>query len=364
VPQVKDKEGNLCRSVKDLMKQEPSIEAYEDLGVIQHRIGLLVGFLRDVNPDGTIEARIGGLTNTLRIKHRRLVNLPGVHSKYGEYIRCNLLPPKGHVMIGCDLSSLENTTRNNFVYDLDPDFVEAQSHPLYDPHLELAVEAGRLAVEDAAFYRVYKDSRKNKDKKWYSDYGELSELANKACTMAEEQADLSPQELFDELDQARHEAKTTNYSSMYGVGRHKLSKELGIPVSEAKKLIDAYWKKNWSVKRFASSCKVRKLGDQMWVKNPLNKYWYSLRSEEDIFSTVNQSAGDFIHTLWMHFIMLYGVNIRANFHDEVVVTCPEEDVDKVVGVLYEAINKVNEILQLKVPIKIDHQIGKNYGEVH
>ena len=333
VPQVK-KGDNLCESVKLLAEKEPSILVYEDLGVIQHRIGILKGFLRDVDENGNITARIAGLTNTLRIRHKELVNLPGVHAAYGEHIRPKLLPPEGHVIIGADLSSLENTTRNHYVYPLDKDFVEAQNVPMYDPHLDLALKAGMATEEQVKSYKLQKA-------------GEI---------------EMTPE--FEELNQLRSRAKTVTYSALYGVGKNKLAKEIGVKPAEAKKFLDAYWDIHWSVKKFASSCRVRTIDDQMWVKNPLNGYWYSLRYEKDIFSTINQGTGDFIFTMWEYFLIQEGVTIRGGFHDEVIITCPEDQVEETVAKLYKAIDKVNQVLPLNVPVSIDHKVGKNYGEVH
>lgn len=361
VPQVKDKEKNLCKSVLKLVEKEPAIQYYEDLGIMVHRSGYLKGFLRDMREDGTIVADIAGLTNTLRIRHRTLVNLPAPSAKYGEYIRSVLLPPEGHVMIGADLSGLESVTRNNFVIQYDPEFVALQDHPYYDPHLEIAVIANMMSESEADFYKFWKAYKKFPDTKVEDITENTKDLETILGTyLTDEELD----HLYHKLDRIRHNAKTTNYSAMYGVGAPKLSKELKIPQKEARKLIEAYWQKNWSVRHFANRCKTKTIGDQMWVQNPLNGYWYSLRSEKDIFSTVNQSAGDYIFTLWQHNLMELGVTLRGGFHDEIITTCPPEDVEGTVEKLYTAIDMVNDQLQLPVPVSIDHKIGNNYSEVH
>ena len=360
VPQVKDKDKNLCKSVMKLAKDYPAIEELEDLGVIMHRMGYLKSFLEN-HRDGNLVADIAGLTNTLRIRHRTLVNLPKPSMNYGEYIRSVLLPPEGHIMIGSDLSGLESTTRNNFVIDLDPKFVSLQDHPHYDPHLEIAVIAGMMSEGESDFYKLWKAYGKDGGVRPedITDNTEDLLIILKSYPNKDERDNL-----FHKLDKIRHNAKTTNYSAMYGVGAHKLSKELEISTREAKTLINAYWKKNWSVKHFASRCKTKTVGDQQWVLNPLNKYWYSLRNEKDIFSTVNQSAGDYIFTLWQHNLMNMGVTLRGGFHDEIITTCLPEDKDEVIEKLYKAIDMVNRQLKLKVPVGIDHKVGNDYSQVH
>jgi hypothetical protein len=100
VPQTKDKDKNLCKSILLLAKEIPEILELEDLSLLQHRRGYFVGFLRDKIREDKIVANLAGFTNTLRIRHKTLVNLIKPSAPYGEYVRSLLLPPKGMVMIG------------------------------------------------------------------------------------------------------------------------------------------------------------------------------------------------------------------------------------------------------------------------
>lgn len=352
ISQIKN---NKRRSNK-MLEYNTYVEAFEKEFIVSvELVGEMPTFDISVAEDHSYIANGLVTHNTLRIKHRNLVNLPSPSSNYGEYVRSVLLPPEGHIMIGSDLSSLENTTRNNFVYKYDPEFVEAQSHKYYDPHLDIAVISGLMSEDHSNFYKWWKAYQKDKsvecseiDPNWHWIDGDEEYNEN----------------LFHDLNLIRQKAKTVSYSALYGVGAPKLSKELKCSVKEAKSLLDAYWKINWSVKHFASRCKTKTIKDQMWVLNPLNNYWYSLRNEKDIFSTVNQGAGDYIFTLWEKFLMMDGVIIRGGWHDELVTTCKPEDCDKTVAKLYSAIDKVNEVLQLKVPVGIDHKIGDTYADVH
>ena len=90
IPQI-NKEGDdgkeLCDSVKRLAENVPEINAYAKYTVIKHRYGVLKSFKENVSGDGFLKARNGGFTNTLREKHRELVNLPSAKKPYAEYIR-------------------------------------------------------------------------------------------------------------------------------------------------------------------------------------------------------------------------------------------------------------------------------------
>jgi len=361
VPQTKDKNKDLCKSIIKLSEAIPEIRELTDLSLLQHRRGYFVGFLRDKIRGNKIVADIGGFTNTLRIRHRTLVNLIKPSAPYGEYVRSLLKPTEGEVMIGADVSALESITRNNFVYDIDRKFVEDQAHPFYDPHLEICEIAGMATSAEVYFYKWWKEKRKNPNIA-FEEIGEVPEdfqiILNSYTT------DEEKQDFHDKLDKKRHSGKQTNYSSMYGIGKDKLAKELGITVKEALKLIDAYWIKNKCVKTFSESCETKTVGGQLWVKNPLNNYYYSLRSTKDIFSTINQGTGDYIFTLWQYNLMNMGVRLYAGFHDEIVTCCKPEETDCVIEKLKKAMELVNKQLKLKVPVGIDYKIGISYADVH
>lgn len=151
---------------------------------------------------------------------------------------------------------------------------------------------------------------------------------------------------------------------MYGIGKDKLAKDLGITTKESSMLIEAYWKKNNCVKIFSESCFTKEVDGQLWVQNPMNGYYYALRSRKDVFSTVNQGVGDYIFTLWQHNLMSMGVTMNGGWHDETVVCCRPEEKEDVIKKLKLAMEKVNSQLKLKVPIGIDYKIGQSYAEVH
>jgi len=361
VPQTKDKNKNLCTSIIKLSEELPEIRELTDLSLLQHRRGYFVGFLRDKIREDKIVADIAGFTNTLRIRHRTLVNLIKPSAPYGEYVRSLIKPPKDMVMLGSDIGALESATRNNFVYDIDRKFVEDQAHPFYDPHLEICEIAGMMTSAEVYFYKWWKEKRKNPDVS-FEEIGEVSE--DFKIILDSYPTDEEKQDFHDKLDKKRHSGKQTNYSSMYGIGKDKLSKDLGITVKEGGKLIDAYWIKNKCVKTFSESCETKTVNGQLWVKNPLNNYYYSLRSNKDIFSTVNQGTGDYIFTLWQHNLMAMGVKLYAGFHDEIVTCCKPEDCDTIIEKLKKAMELVNKQLKLKVPIGIDYKIGNSYADVH
>jgi len=349
VAQIKDKDKNLCKSVLKLVEKVPELEALNDLSVINHRKSYLVSFLKNMRPDGYIKAQMSGLTNTIRLKHKTLVNLPKISAPYGEYIRPVLTCEEDEVFVGSDLSSLENFTRTHFIAPIQPEAVDILSDKDYDSHTQLAIFAGMMTQEEEDFFKWYKKGTKDK-----------SLLPEIFQSLSDEEVSAK----FEVLSLIRNKAKTTSYSALYGIGKQKLSKELKIPLKEAEQLLEGYWKLNHAVRVFAESCEVKEVRGQMWVKNPFNGFNYALRSTKDIFSTVNQGTGSYLHILWCANIRRKGIKIIGNWHDEIVTVCKREDYERVEATLHECIELVNKQTKIRVPLKIDVQKGANYGDVH
>jgi hypothetical protein len=158
IPQVKSEfvDGEVCDSVKALFDMEPKLELLSGLGILTHRIGVLKGYLNNVDEDGYVSALIQGLTNTLRFKHKVVLNLPGVDKPHGELMRGVLIAPEGYELCGADMASLEDRTGMHYQYPLDPEYVEKKSTEGYDPHTTMCISAGLITEEEEEFYKWMK----------------------------------------------------------------------------------------------------------------------------------------------------------------------------------------------------------------
>lgn len=321
IPQIRDN-GELCDSVKDLVKVEPAIELLDGLTVINHRLAIVEGFLKAVDDEGYLYAGAHGLTNTFRFRHKNpLVNLPGVDKPYGEDIRGCLLQSKGH-LIGCDMVSLEDTTKRHYMQPLDPEYVAEMSQDGFDPHLDLAKFAGVVTQDQIDQYNT----------------GKL------------------------DLKAIRKNYKAANYACVYGVKETTLSRQTGMAKKEAKKLIDAYWERNWAVKQVAEKQKVREIGGFKWILNPVSGFWHSLRAEKDRWSTINQSTGVYCFDTFVALAKQNGLRVIGQFHDEIIVDT--DDVERDTEILDRCCELLNDKLKLNVPLGIDYSVGTNYAEVH
>lgn len=161
VPQIKSEydDTDICDSVKELIEQNPAIEHLASYSTIKHRITIFKGFLRDMNKDGTITAEANGWTNTMRLKHRKLVNLPKPSAPYAEHIRECLVAPKGHYMVGSDLKGIEDATKQHYIYPYDPEYVDSMRTEDWDAHTNIAVVAGLMTEEEEKFFKWYGANR-------------------------------------------------------------------------------------------------------------------------------------------------------------------------------------------------------------
>lgn len=334
IPQINKiyPEEGVADSILALREKEPAIEYLDSLSIISHRIGILKGFLENVDSEGYLKAEISGLTNTLRFKHTTIVNLPTIYKPYGEYIRSVLTCPEGMILCGSDMSGLESTTQDHYMIFYDPEYVRQKNTPGFDPHLDLAELAQLLTHEQVEEHKLA-DRTKGIEGKKYT--------------------------------KIRLDAKKVNFSCLYGAGPPKIALTANMPLAQAKLLHKTYWQRNKAVKYIARDVTIKKVGEQMWLFNPISRFWYSLRFEKDKFSTLNQGSAVYCFDTWVSHIRPH-YRLCGQFHDEVAfpIVNSEESKQKCKEVLKEAIDKTNDQLKLNTTLKISTDFGQYYSDIH
>lgn len=323
------RKGELTDSVLALKEKDPAVEILEGLTVATHRMAIFKSFLEKSDQSGKVHASAQGLTNTLRFKHASpFVNLPKADGEvpWGVEIRGCIIAPEGQVMCGSDVVSLESTTKRHYMFPHDPDYVNEMSVEGFDEHLDLAKHAGKVTQEEIEQYNL----------------GNLPSIKP-----------------------IRGKFKGVNYAGVYGVGKVTLSRSSGMSQGECATLIKAYWDRNWAVKAVAKEQYVKTLKDgSMWLKNPISGFYYSLRYEKDIFSTLNQGTGVYIFDNWLLRVRKKGVIVPYQYHDELMTFTTEGGKGDTQMKLEEAMMEVNKSLKLNVDVGVDVQFGNDYAEVH
>jgi hypothetical protein len=374
IPQLNGEDG-LCKSVKKLIDTVPELELLDGLFILKHRIGLLEGFMKNKDENDFVIAAVSGLTNTLRFKHTIVVNLPTIPKPYWEEVRgCLIAPDENHVLCGSDMSSLEDNTKRHYMYYYDPEYVKEMMTYRFDAHCDIAVLAGKMSRDDEAFYKWY-DTKKEKqdcqrilDEYYARGFSQEERMKGSATGFSLEQLlAMPPDEQAKQikiLKPIRLKNKKVNFAGIYGAGAAKIALTADITLAEAKELHQTYWKRNWSVKKIAASCIVKTIGGQMWQLNPVSQFWYSLRSEKDKFSTLNQGTGVYCFDSWVRHVRRQEVKLCGQFHDEIISPVLKTDKDILVNKLEKAINQTNDELQLNVKLGISKDFGNSYAEIH
>lgn len=347
IPQVTIKDENdnpdICKSIKELAEDHPEsgLEHLIGLGVLKHRLSVVNGFLRDVDSEGFLTARCGGLTNTLRLKHRELVNLPSIRVFGGEELRGMLEAcSEEYEQLGSDLCSLEDRCKHHYQWNFDPEYVKKQLADDYDAHLAIGVIGGFITEEQA---QAHKDNAK----------------------LPTEQQDKSKKV------KQRPMFKTTNYACQYGAGVATVTRSAKCDPATGARLHKAYWDLNWSIKEIAASTTVKTVDGQMWQLNPVNNFWYSLRQEKDRFSTLCQGTGAYVFDIWCNNIIeicneRYGRDpmLSGQFHDELILQVRKGNRELWTALLHEAMDRTNKQLKLNRDCACDVQFGDDYSQIH
>jgi len=375
VPQLRIPDGKGGKTIPDCVKEiattHPQLWVLEDMGVLGHRISILKGFM-SAQVDGKIVADIAGFTNTLRVRHRTLVNLPGVDKEYGELIRGCLTAPnlESSELFGADVSGLESGVKMNFIQKYDPQYVIDQQVEGFDPHLDVAIVAKLLTDQESDWYKAY-DKYSEDLERGVTPQGENLALLENGSTPKENWG-----KEYKRIKKVRKLAKVTNFSSVYGVGAKTLSKTLKISEAKAKKILKAYWERNWAVKKFSEKelvptiikIKEKTAGGQMitelWVRSPGNGFYYTARSEKDLFSAVTQSFGAYIFDQWTKNMIDEYPKLMAGFHDEVVYSVPRGRRESIAKWVDRCMDKVNKDFNLKVPLFVQTLFGDRYSDIH
>lgn len=338
IPQIKNQETEeLCDSIVRLIKYEPALEYLREMSIVKHRLGVVQGFLKNVDDEGFVYAAIQGLTNTLRFKHKICVNLPSVRKPYGAEIRGLLVArSEEYELCGSDMSSLEDRTKQHYMWNHDPEYVKEMMQEGFDPHCDMAIAADLMTLEEAAWYKAF-----DKEEASHADHDTHSALAL-----------------------VRHAGKGTNYAATYGATGPTIARAAGVEPEIGDRLHTAYWSRNWSLTAIADECIVKNSRGMKWLWNPVAKMWFWLKAEKDRFSTLNQSTGTYAFDRWLYYVLEQRPQLTGQFHDELICELKKGHQEAMTKVLQNAMDKVNDELKLNRQLDFDVDFGNSYADIH
>ena len=184
---------------------------------------------------------------------------------------------------------------------------------------------------------------------------------------------------FDQVTrEQRYQAKTVNFSIVYGAGATNLSRQLSIKRTEAKELIDAYFSQYKGLKVYMDSVveDARKsgyvttlMGRRRYMRDINSKSSLERSNAERIAvnTPVQGSAADMIKVAMVNIhqeLLARGLQTKMilQVHDELVFDVPNEELEIVKPIIVEKMRTA--LPQLKVPIEVGLGTGLNWLEAH
>ena len=174
----------------------------------------------------------------------------------------------------------------------------------------------------------------------------------------------------------RRRAKAVNFGIVYGLSAFGLSQQIGIDTKEAKRFIDAYFEKYSGVRGFIDRTleqarrdqKVSTLLGRVRPIPDIHSKNFNLRgfAERTAVNTPLQgTAADLIKIAMIRIdaeLRQRGLasKMLLQVHDELVFEVPEAEIDTMKRLVTE---RMENVYQLKVPLKVDVGVGPNWRDL-
>lgn len=154
----------------------------------------------------------------------------------------------------------------------------------------------------------------------------------------------------------------------YGAKAAKLSRILGCSIEEAEVYIQNFWEGNKGVKMVIDY--LTKFYKKHGYIVGLDGRKMMVRAEYKLLNTAIQGTAALIFKVWVNNaneeLVKHPIYCKQiiEYHDEVQFRCHKDHVDIAMPIISQAANKVQQDLQLCVPIDCDCKVGMNWAETH
>lgn len=179
-------------------------------------------------------------------------------------------------------------------------------------------------------------------------------------------------------DDQRRNAKTVNFSIIYGAGATNLSRQLGIPRNEAAQLIDAYFKQYQGLKAYMDQTVefarekgyvTTMMGRRRFLRDINSKSSLERSNAERmaINTPIQGTAADMIKVAMINIHRIikqkgYKSRMILQVHDELVFDVHRDELDDLRPMIENEMK--NALPNVKVPILVGIGIGTNWLEAH
>jgi len=177
-------------------------------------------------------------------------------------------------------------------------------------------------------------------------------------------------------DSMREVAKRVNFGIVYGLTAYGLSRDLGISMEEAQGFIEAYFLRYPKVKEYIQEQIIRAekdgfvttiLGRRRYIPeiNHKNQGIRQFAQRKAINTPIQGSASDLIKLAMVQIYKQIKMrNLKTKMilqiHDELVFNVPTNETKELIELVKD---RMENVLKLDVPIKVEIKIGKNWLEM-
>ncbi|MCM8789502.1 MAG: DNA polymerase, partial [Candidatus Omnitrophica bacterium] len=177
-------------------------------------------------------------------------------------------------------------------------------------------------------------------------------------------------------EEMRDVAKRVNFAIVYGLSAFGLSRDLGIPFEEAQSFIDSYFLRYPGVKDYIqhqillaqkNGFVTTILGKRRYIPeiNEKNTTIKEFAKRKAINTPIQGSASDLIKLAMVSIhreIKDKGFKARMvlQIHDELLFDVPKDEVKQIIAIVRM---KMENVLKLDVPIRVDIKMGQNWLEM-
>jgi DNA polymerase-1 len=175
----------------------------------------------------------------------------------------------------------------------------------------------------------------------------------------------------------RRQAKVINFGILYGMSAFGLARELGVPQKTAQAYIDGYFDRYKKVREYLDGILEGARRDG-YVCTILNRRRYlpdlkssipSVRQFAErmaINAPIQGSAADLIKVAMVNIDNLFkrkkmAARLILQVHDELVVEAPEAEKEAAMTLVKQ---EMEEVVKLRVPLKVEIAAGRNWDEAH
>ena len=179
------------------------------------------------------------------------------------------------------------------------------------------------------------------------------------------------------LPEMRRTAKVVNFGIMYGAGPFRMSQELGIPRKEAVAIIESYFEQYPRIQNYIDTT-LEKARNEKYVETILGRrrpVWDAdsdngLRRQAAERMAINMpiqgSAAEMIKlamTAIQKEIIQQEMKTKLilQIHDELLFEFPNDEEENLVKLV---VDKMENAMELSVPIVVDHGIGETWYDAH